>query len=49
MRGPLEWHQLPTKFNEIYNSVQKLLVGDTQTESGDLIFLENRLALVREA
>jgi hypothetical protein len=26
-RGPLEWHYLPIKYNEIYQAIQKLLVG----------------------
>jgi hypothetical protein len=48
-RGPLEWHYLPIKYREIYQAVQKLLVGGTQThtQTGDLIsllsFLESRL------
>jgi hypothetical protein len=31
-RGPLEWHYFPKKFMNIYQAVQKLLVGDTQTD-----------------
>jgi hypothetical protein len=35
-RGPLEWHHLrTTKFHEIYQAVQHLLVGDTQTDTQD--------------
>jgi hypothetical protein len=39
IQGPLEWHYLCTKFHEIYQVVQKLLVGDIQTDkqTGDLI------------
>jgi hypothetical protein len=33
-RGPLEWHHLPTtKFHEIYQAVQNLLVGDTDRDT----------------
>jgi hypothetical protein len=50
-RGPLEWHYLPTNFMKIYQAVQKLLMGDAQTErqTGDLIsllsFLGSRLKM----
>jgi hypothetical protein len=32
-QGPAEWYYLRIKFHEIYQAVQKLLVGDTQTDS----------------
>jgi hypothetical protein len=34
-RGPLQWHRLPTKFNEKLPSGSNAITGDRQT--GDLI------------
>jgi hypothetical protein len=31
-QGHHEWHHLPSRFLEIYQLVQKLLVGDTQPD-----------------